>query len=136
MKKRIEVAVIGAGMWGTALAGVLARKGYAVRAWEFNQATAAYLNKHRTHPALPDYKLPAGVKVYTDLAQAVQNPDIILMAVASTHVRGLARQIKALLKGRKELPYIIAVAKGIEAEKFKTICQIIEEEIHRPAAGP
>lgn len=129
MKKRIEVAVIGAGMWGTALAGVLARKGYAVRAWEFNQATAAYLNKHRTHPALPGYKLPAGVKVYTDLAQAVQNPDIILMAVASTHVRGLARQIKALLKGRKELPYIIAVAKGIEAEKFKTICQIIEEEI-------
>lgn len=128
MKKRTRVSVIGAGMWGSTLAGLLADKGYSVRAWEYNHAIAAHLAKNRTHSALPGFKLPAGVKIFTELDQAVQAPDLILMAVDSRHVRGLARAIKPLLTGKK-LPYIIAVTKGIEAGKFMTVCEIIEEEI-------
>ena len=127
MKKRTEVSVIGAGMWGSTLAGLLADKGYSVRAWEYNHAIAAHLAKNRTHSALPGFKLPAGVKIFTRLEEAVQAPDLILMAVDSRHVRGLARAIKPLLKGK--LPHIIAVTKGIEAGKFMTVCEIIEEEI-------
>ncbi len=128
MKKRTEVSVIGAGMWGSTLAGLLADKGYSVRAWEYNHALAAHLKKHRAHYALPGYKLPAGVKIFTELEDAIQAPDLILMAVDSRHVRGLARAIRPLLNVRK-LPHIIAVTKGIEAGKFMTVCEIIEEEI-------
>jgi len=127
MKKRTEVSVIGAGMWGTVLAGLLADKGHSVRAWEYNHGTAAHLKKKRTHPALPGYQLPAGVKIFTELEEAVIAPDLILMAVASHHVRALSRRIGELLKG--SVPTIIAVSKGIEAGRFKTVCEIIEEEI-------
>ena len=40
MKNKIEAAVIGAGVWGTTMAGLMAEKEYDVRAWEFNKETA------------------------------------------------------------------------------------------------
>ncbi|MDQ7773099.1 MAG: NAD(P)H-dependent glycerol-3-phosphate dehydrogenase [Elusimicrobiales bacterium] len=130
MKKNIEVSVIGAGMWGSTLAALLARKGYSVRAWEHNRVMAAHLRDNRTHSALPGFKLPAGVQVFTELEKAVSSPDLILMAVDSRHVRALSRAINPLLEGKK-LPHIVAVSKGIEAGSFLTVCEIMEEEIPR-----
>lgn len=132
MKKQIEVAVIGAGVWGTTLAGIMAEKGHDVTAWEFNKTTADFLNKHRTHPILPFYKLPNSVKITTELEQAVRNPALIIFAIDSRYIRSTAQKIKELLKG-KEVPYFIAVSKGIEAERFNTVCEIIEQEI--PKSG-
>ena len=121
MKKRTEAAVIGAGMWGSVLAHLLALKGHEVRAWEFNKAVARSLRVKRTHPALPGFKLAAGVKVFTGLEEAVRSPGLLVMAVDSRHVRGLARQLNVLLKDRP-LPLIVAVTKGIEAGSLKTVC--------------
>jgi glycerol-3-phosphate dehydrogenase (NAD(P)+) len=130
MKRKTEIAVIGSGVWGSALADLLARKGYRVLAWEYNKATARSLNKKRTHPALPGFILNAGVKVYTELEKVINRPDLLLMAVDSSHVRGLARSLNALLAG-KPLPPIIAVSKGIEAGTLQTVCEIMETEIPR-----
>jgi len=128
MKKRTEVAVIGAGVWGTTLTGIKADKGYDVRPWEFNPATAAFISKRRTHPSLPFYRLPDSVKIFTDIAEAVQSPDLIIVAVDSRHIRSTMRRVKPLLGG-KRIPYIVAVSKGIEAGDFSTVCEIIEQEI-------
>lgn len=130
MKRKTEIAVIGAGVWGSALADLLARKGYRVLAWEYNKATARSLNQKRTHPALPGFTLHSGVKVFTELEKVVDRPDLLLMAVDSSHVRGLARGLNALLAG-KPLPPIIAVSKGIEAGTLQTVCEIMEAEIPR-----
>lgn len=131
MKKKIEVSVIGAGMWGSTLAALLADKGYSVSAWEFNHAIAAHLRDKRTHSALPGFRLPAGVRIFTELEKAVKDPDLLLIAVDSRHVRALARAIRPLLpEGRA--PHIVAVSKGIEAGTSMTVCEIIEQEI--PAA--
>ena len=129
MTKKIEVAVIGSGVWGTAVSGLLADKDYDVKSWEFNAETASYLQQNRTHPMLPFYSLPDSVKIYTDIKDVVKNPDIIVIAVDSRFIRNTAKQINALLEG-KRMPYIVAVSKGIESGTFKTVCQIIEEEIH------
>ncbi len=130
MEKRTEAAVIGSGMWGAALADVMARKGHRVLAWEFNPAVARSLNEKRSHPALPEFRLHAGVKVFTELDKVIVKPDLILMAVASTHVRAVSRQINLLLKD-KPVPPIVAVSKGIEESSLKTVCEVMEEEIPR-----
>ena len=128
MNKKIEAAVIGSGVWGTAISGLLADKDYDVRSWEFNEETASFLQQNRTHPMLPFYVLPDGVKIYTELKKVICAPDIIVIAIDSRFIRSTAREINKLLEG-KRLPYIIAVSKGVEAGSFKTVCQILEEEI-------
>ena len=130
MKRRIEISVIGAGMWGTALAGLLARKDRTVLAWEYKAATARSLNDRRTHPALPGFRLPGGVRVFTRLEEAVRSPDLLLMALDSKHVRGLSEQINVLLKDRP-MPLIVAVTKGFEAGSLKTVCEVMEEALPR-----
>jgi glycerol-3-phosphate dehydrogenase (NAD(P)+) len=130
MKKRIEISVIGAGMWGAVLANLLARKNQKVTAWEFKASTARSLNSRRTHPALPGFRLAGGVKVFTRLEDAVRAPKLLIMAVDSKHVRSLSVRINILLKGRP-MPLIVAVAKGIEAGSLKTVCEVMEEELPR-----
>lgn len=127
MTKQIKAAVIGAGVWGTAIAGLLADKGYEVRSWEFNPETADFLKKNRTHPMLPFFRLPDSVSIHTDLSKAIQDPDIVVIAIDSRFIRNTAKEIKKLL-GKKK-PFIIALSKGIEAETFNTVCQVLEEEI-------
>ena len=129
-KNKKEIAVIGAGTWGASLADLLARKGCRVLAWEYNKATARSLSRTRTHQALPGFILHEDVAVHTDLEKVLSRPDLILMAVDSSHVRGLARTINTLLAGRP-LPPIIAVSKGIEVGTLKTVCEIMESEIPR-----
>jgi len=130
MKKRTETAVIGAGMWGSVLAHLLAVKGHKVRAWEFNRAVAGGLKARRTHPALPGFKLDKGVRIFTELEEAVQAPELLVMAVDSRHVRALAGRINVILKDRP-LPLIVAVTKGIEAGSLKTVCEVMEEALPR-----
>ena len=117
-------------MWGATLAQLLALKGHAVRAWEFNGSIAKSLNSKRAHPALPGFRLHRGVRVFTALEEALRSPALLVMAVDSKHVRGLSRQINALLKDRP-LPLIVVVAKGIEAGSLKTVCEVMEEELPR-----
>ena len=128
MKNKIEAAVIGAGVWGTTMAGLMAEKEYEVRAWEFNKETADFIQQNRTHPMLPFYNLPDGVSIYTDLKKAIHKPDILIIAIDSRFIRTTVREIKKLLEG-KDMPYIVALSKGIEAGTFKTVCQVIEEEL-------
>ncbi|HNW45007.1 MAG TPA: NAD(P)H-dependent glycerol-3-phosphate dehydrogenase [Elusimicrobiales bacterium] len=129
-KKNKKISVIGAGMWGASLADLLARQGCRVLAWEYNKATARSLNKHRKHPAMPDFVLHEGVEVRAELDRVVLRPDLLLIAVDSSHVRGIARTLNTLLAGRP-LPPIIAVSKGIEAGTLKTVCEVLESEIPR-----
>src|SRR5260370_42235832 len=64
------VAVIGAGAWGTALAGVAARAGRDVVLYARSSATAAEIAATRSNPNLPGVKLEASVKVTDDIAAA------------------------------------------------------------------
>src|SRR5258707_4407226 len=73
------VAVIGAGAWGTALAGVAARAARDVVLYARGAATAAEIAATRSNPKLPGVKLGASVKVTDDIAAAAA-ADIVLIA--------------------------------------------------------
>jgi glycerol-3-phosphate dehydrogenase (NAD(P)+) len=118
-----SVAVIGAGAWGTALAGVAARAGRDVVLYARNAASAAEIATTRANPKLPGVKLDASVEVTHDIALAA-DADIILIATPAQNLREAATALAPHLA--KATP-VIASAKGIERGTHKFMTEVIVE---------
>ena len=98
MKPVSDVAVIGAGAWGTALALQAHRTGAAVTLWSRTPL------RGRVSPHLPDHRVPDGITLTTELPHA---PAYILV-VPVQHMRAVAAR---LVGGAP----ILSCAKGLEA---------------------
>src|SRR5450432_559221 len=104
-----SVAVIGAGAWGTALAGVAARAGRDVVLYARDSASAAHIAATRTNPKLAGVPLDAGIRVTSDIADAAR-ANIILVA---TPAQNLREAVAALAPHLAKATPVIATAKGI-----------------------
>ena len=125
-----SVAVIGAGAWGTALAGVAARAGRDVVLCARNATSAAQINATRVNPKLPGAMLDAGIAVTGDLARAA-TADIILLATPAQHLREAVTALAPHLAGGTA---VIACAKGIERGTHRFMTEVIAESA--PDATP
>lgn len=127
MKHSKEVAVIGAGSWGSALAMVLADNDVPVRLWGHKQEQIDEINRHHTNGKyLKDIKLPETIRGYHDLAEALQGVDTIILAVPTKAIRGVLGRIQEKQAGPLT---VVHVSKGIEPDSLLTISEIIEEEM-------
>lgn len=99
-----EVAVIGAGAWGTALAVQAARAGRSVLLWARDPGRAAAMQAERTTPRLPGLVLPAGITVVSELPCA----SVSLLVVPVQHMR----KVVSMLPG---VGVMAVCAKGVEA---------------------
>src|SRR5450631_4424222 len=118
-----SVAVIGAGAWGTALAGVAARAGRDVVLYARKAASAAEIASTRTNPKLAGVPLDAGIRVTSDIADAAR-ADIILVATPAQHLRAA---VTALALHLAKATPVIATAKGIERGSHKFMTEVIAE---------
>jgi glycerol-3-phosphate dehydrogenase (NAD(P)+) len=118
-----SVAVIGAGAWGTALAGVAARAGREVVLCARNAAHAADIAATRTNPKLPGTRLDDVVEVTADLKHAAA-ADIILIATPAQHLR---EAVTALAPHLAKGTAVIACAKGIERGTHQFMTEVIAE---------
>ena len=90
-----QVAVLGAGSWGTALAIQCARAGNVVRLWGRSPALCAEMAAARRNPRyLPDAVFPEGLNIAHDLASALSGADDVLIAVPSHAFRELLLLIR------------------------------------------
>lgn len=123
----MKVAVIGAGSWGSALARLVAKNGNDVCLWSVDEREIEILNTyHEQTEKLPGVKLPENVLYTTDLAKAVEDAEICIMAPPSPFIREVSKKLSAIIHDNR---IIVNVAKGIEAGTLLTMSQIIEEEI-------
>ena len=123
----MKTAVIGAGSWGIALAKLLHTNGHQVAVWSALADEITMLNENHEHvDKLKGVKLPEDMIFTTDLAGAVKDAEILVMAVPSVFVRSSAKQLKEFYKPDQ---IIVNVAKGIEESTLFTMTQIIEDEI-------
>jgi glycerol-3-phosphate dehydrogenase (NAD(P)+) len=125
-----SVAVIGAGAWGTALAGVAARAGRDVMLYARKADVAAQIAATRENPKLPGVPLAPSIAVADDLAQA-SRADIILIA---TPAQDLREAMAALAPHLAKATPVIACAKGIERGTHKFMTEVIAETA--PDASP
>ena len=122
-----KVSVIGAGSWGSALAVLLANNGHEVTLWTHDPHEIEMLSTKREQvEKLPGVKLPDNIMIEADLKTALTDEDVVVMAVPSPVVRMVAKQMSPFIKDGQ---IIVNVAKGIEDVTYKTLSDIIEEEI-------
>ncbi|WP_428049177.1 NAD(P)H-dependent glycerol-3-phosphate dehydrogenase [Candidatus Avelusimicrobium caledoniensis] len=123
-----KITVFGAGIWGSVIAQHLAKKGYAVSLWEYNETLLNALKTMGRHPNIPNFKIHDNIRLTGNVADAVENTDLIIFVISSKAIRLFCReQLKPLLNGR--VVPVVSASKGIEDKSFKTICEIIEEEL-------
>ena len=127
-----QVAVIGAGSWGTALASVLARNGLQVTLWVRDPKLAEEINTTRQNRKyLPDVELSQTITATSDLRQAVSDRRVVLLAVPSHAMRQICR---ALANDLHPEVLLLHAAKGFELETLKRMSEVIREEVPRPIA--
>ena len=124
------VAVIGAGAWGTALAGVAARAGRDVILYARNAENAAQMKLAHANPRLPGLHLDQSIEITNRIAAAA-GAHIILIATPAQNLREAALALAPYLK--KATP-VIATAKGIERGTHKFMTEVIAETV--PEATP
>ena len=122
-----NVAIIGAGSWGIALAKVLHTNGNKVTVWSIVEDEITMLKeKHEHVQKLPGVKLPEDMEFTTDLESAVSGKAYLILAVPSVFTRSTAKSMAPFVK---EGQIIVCVAKGIEEETLMPLTDIVEQEI-------
>ncbi|NJP38176.1 NAD(P)H-dependent glycerol-3-phosphate dehydrogenase [Alkalicoccus luteus] len=124
-----KTAVIGAGSWGTALAGVLADNGHEVTIWARREEIADEINSKSTNSKyLPDIHLPQTIKAVTNIRIAAENADAVILVVPTKAMRAVLRDIRPYLR---EEALLVHASKGIEPESHLRISEIITQELER-----
>ncbi len=122
-----NIGVIGAGSWGIALSVLLSNNGHEVKVWSILEDEIKMLNENHEHKdKLPGVVLSDKITFTTDLKEAVEGKDLLILAVPSPFVRSTAASLKAVVSDGQ---IIVNVAKGIEESTLMTLSQIIEEEV-------
>ena len=121
-----NVAVLGGGSFGTVIANIIAHNSHKTQLWMRDREQVDLLNKlHENTTYLPGYKIHEDVVATDDLAAAVSDVDLIFVAVPSSSFRAVVKQMKPLI--HKEV-ILVSLTKGIEAETFALMSQILAEE--------
>ncbi|KNZ70926.1 glycerol-3-phosphate dehydrogenase [Thermincola ferriacetica] len=121
-----QIAVIGAGSWGTALAVVLAKNGHTVELISNNPEQIEEIRETGENSAyLPGVKVPSGIYVHGDMEESVKKAGIVLLGIPSHAVREVVRQIKPYLNRDK---IVVNAAKGLEENTMLRMSQVFEQE--------
>lgn len=122
-----NIAVIGAGSWGTALAALLSNNGNNITIWSCVESEVEMLKEfHEQKDKLPGVILKDDMVFTTSLEDAMKDKDVLVLAVPSPFTRSTTHNMAAYIK---EGQIVVNVAKGIEDSTLMTLSQIIEEEL-------
>jgi glycerol-3-phosphate dehydrogenase (NAD(P)+) len=125
-RDRADVAILGGGSFGSALALTVADQGHRVRLWVRREEQAAEVNERRTNGSyLASRTMPPSVLATTDLGHAVADAPVVLMVVPSRSFRQVARAVGDHLSGEQVL---VHATKGIEVEGFVRMSEILRQE--------
>ena len=125
----MNIAVVGGGSWGTALARLLARKGHSVSLWVYEKEVAeSILARHENAMYLPGAPLPKTLSASTNLKEVLGGVKWVVFAVPSHVARDVLIEMAPLLP--PEVP-IISATKGIERKSLKLISEVICDALRR-----
>jgi glycerol-3-phosphate dehydrogenase (NAD(P)+) len=123
----IRIAVIGAGSWGTALANLLATKGYPVDFWVFEEEVRFQIASFRENRVfLPGISLSERLNPTGDLSQAVEGKDMVLMVVPSHLMRAISARMSADIP---KTAVVVSASKGIENQTLLTMSGVLAQTL-------
>src|SRR5262245_47785004 len=120
-----KALVIGDGGWGTTLSLLLHRNGVRTALWSaFPEQAEEMRSVHENRRFLPGVHLPREIEVTADPYVAADGADLVVSAVPTQYLRGVATRFEDALPGNAP---IVTATKGIEIETFKTPSLILLE---------
>ena len=120
-----NIAIIGSGSWGVALATHLARGGNYVKLWSFSEEEKELINKEKRCKFLPKVELPENIECFTNFEDVIKDAEFILHVTPSKFTRDVFKQYKQYV-GKKP---VIICSKGFEKDSLKTLDEVLEEEL-------
>jgi len=134
-----EIAIIGAGAWGTALSIVLGRtESHRIRLWAHELEVCESIARNRVNQQfLPGQQIPATVTACSDLAAALDGASIVVSVMPSQHCRGLFERMRPYLRGEA---MIVSATKGLEESSLLRLTEVIAQvlgcnDMHAPRIG-
>jgi len=121
----MNIGVIGAGSWGTTLADLLAKKGYAVTLWAYEHDLVERLAATRQNDLyLPGFTLAPGLAFTSDLTVAVAGRDLLLLVPPSQVMRQVVSQVAEHIAPGT---LIVSASKGIENDTLQLMSEVLYE---------
>ena len=120
-----NIAIIGSGSWGVALAVHMAKIGHNIKIWSFSKDEADLINNERKCKFLPEITLPNTIECTQSFEECVRDSEYIFHVTPSKVVRNTVKQYKEFVKNQP----VIMCSKGFETETLNTLAEILEEEL-------
>lgn len=122
--RRVKVAVLGAGSWGTTVASLASRNADTVL-WARDAGVVEQINAKHVNPRyLSEFTLPETLRATTSLAEAVESADVLVTGVPSHGLRGVLTEAEPHV--RPWIP-IVSLTKGLEQGTKLRMTQVIDE---------
>lgn len=126
-----NIAIVGSGSWGIAIAIYLANQGKNVKVWSFAEEERDLINNEKKCMFLPNVTIPDGVYCSTDMKEVIDGSDIIFHVTPSKFTRNIVKQYKEFVKDQG----VIICSKGFESETLKTLDDVLKEELPNTKIG-
>lgn len=119
-----EIAIIGAGAWGTGLAIVLGKKGtHRVHLWAHEADVCSSITQKRVNERfLPGQPIPDSVRASNDLPSVLKGAQIIVSVMPSQHCRGLFERMRPHIAAEA---MIVSATKGLEEGSLQRMTEVI-----------
>jgi glycerol-3-phosphate dehydrogenase (NAD(P)+) len=130
-----QIAVIGAGAWGTALSIVLGRKGtHHVHLWAFEKEVCESIANRRMNLLfLPDERIPESVSPTSSLPMALGGAAIVVSVMPSHHCRRLFQSMRPHLKPDM---LFVSATKGIEEGSLLRMTEVVGQVVNGSGGFP
>ena len=128
-----DIAIIGAGAWGTGIAIVLGRKGtHSVRLWAHEADVCESIMSRRINEKfLPGRRIPDSVTASNDLAATLAGAQIVVSVMPSQHCRSLFDRMRPLMQPQT---LIVSATKGLEEGSLLRMTEVIAHVLTRDDA--
>lgn len=121
----MQIGVIGAGSWGTTLANLLAKKGFNIALWVYEDDLIQPIATKRENPLyLPGVKLSEKIIPTGSLKEVCQHKDLLISVIPSQIVRQMMQDIHPFLPSQVKL---VSATKGIENNTLLTMSGVFKE---------
>lgn len=122
-----KIAVIGSGSWGCAAAILLAKKGYGVYLWSWQQEETDRLNRDRENKeVLPGKRFPDSIVCTHDMKMCVEDAELIVTVVPSPATRTTAHALSEYVTDGQ---IIVNLSKGLEEKTLMRLSEVYAEEM-------
>jgi len=123
----MRIGVVGGGSWGTALANLLAVKGYVIDWWVFEPELVAQISEQRENSVfLPGITLSTNLTPTNDLQAVIHDKDLVLIVVPSHVMRLVTEKMNGHLSPDA---VVVSASKGIENNTQLTMSAVISQSI-------